>query len=85
MDPDVTLARIRDAIVSAHVAADGDSNDEEIEAWQSVGELFEALDGWLSSGGFPPKGWAPRPTIPLPAGACTYHQSMACSCWQATV
>lgn len=60
MDPDAALLALRTAITEAQDAADGDSNDEEIEAWQTVGELFDALDEWLRAGGFLPKEWRDR-------------------------
>lgn len=72
MDPNETLKRLRQAIkvfraaeANAEAAAEGDSNDAEIAALQrcagagaEVTELAEALDGWLSEGGFPPAAWA---------------------------
>jgi len=57
MDPNETLRQIRDGIEVARIAADEDSNDAEIQAWQEVGELFDALDAWLSGGGFHPGDW----------------------------
>ena len=57
MDPDETLRQIRDGIEQARNAASGDSNDAEIEAWQDVGHWFDALDRWLTSGGFLPRDW----------------------------
>jgi hypothetical protein len=57
MDPNTALDNIRAAIIVAQAAADGDSNDAEIEAWQEVGEAFQALDEWISKGGFLPDEW----------------------------
>lgn len=47
MDPNETLRRIRAAI----------RNDETGE----LAELVEALDDWLSGGGFLPSAWGSRP------------------------
>jgi hypothetical protein len=57
MDPNKTLASLRAALEDARAAAEGDSNDAEIEAWQEVGEYVEALDEWLTKGGFLPDDW----------------------------
>jgi len=57
MDPNQTLANLRAALTAAREAADGYSNDAEIEAWQEVGDHVEALDSWLSQGGFQPSAW----------------------------
>jgi hypothetical protein len=51
MDPNETLAQIR---------ADIATSDSEAGR---LGDLVEALDGWLSKGGFPPTAWQP----PVPA------------------
>jgi hypothetical protein len=64
MDPNEALRRLRAAIARARQLADGDSNDAEIEAWQEVGEYVQALDDWLSKGGFLPNAWLSAP----PAG-----------------
>lgn len=61
MDPDEALQQLREALSVAREAAEGDSNDAEIEAWQEVGDCVEALDDWLSKGGFLPGGWNPEP------------------------
>ena len=58
MDPNAALASLREALADAREAAEGDSNDAEIEAWQEVGERIDALDQWLSNGGFLPSAWA---------------------------
>jgi hypothetical protein len=57
MDPDAALRDLRAALEDARAAAEGDSNDAEIEAWQAVGDEIEALDEWLSKGGFLPLAW----------------------------
>jgi hypothetical protein len=43
MDPDKTLADIRHAIRNGEV--------------DTVFDLFEGLDDWLTKGGFPPNDW----------------------------
>lgn len=58
MDPNETLRELRESVRRAQRAADGDSNDAEIEAWQEAGEKILALDEWLSRGGFLPDDWA---------------------------
>ncbi len=51
MDPTATLARIREAL--ANHAENGLSDDETME----LVECVEALDDWLSRGGFLPTQW----------------------------
>ena len=58
MDPDATLALIREALAETAMAADGDSNDDEIAAAHKLRDGVEALDEWLSKGGFLPAAWA---------------------------
>jgi hypothetical protein len=55
MDPNATLREIR-AIVKG---ADEDGCLGSIEQARLV-DLWEALDGWLSNGGFLPKDWSPK-------------------------
>lgn len=57
MDPDLALQILREALNVAREAAEGDSNDVEVEAWQAVGDAFENLDNWLSKGGALPESW----------------------------
>jgi hypothetical protein len=55
MDPDETLRIIRQTIKQMRV----DEEDNVFEAHaQEVAEHFEALDEWLSKGGFKPKEWS---------------------------
>lgn len=49
MDPDETLKSARAAAERVHASSD----DAAIE----LAEAFEALDGWLSKGGFLPADW----------------------------
>lgn len=59
MDPDVALRELRAAIIEHHRLADSDTpNDAVLSAAEEVVRYAEALDGWLSAGGFPPAAWA---------------------------
>lgn len=49
MDPDAALSNLRNAIKQFH---GGDRS-----AADRLAEAAEALDGWMSRGGFPPKAW----------------------------
>lgn len=51
MDPDMTLARLR--VAAAKINAMLLLGDESTE----LAEAFEALDAWLSKGGFLPRAW----------------------------
>jgi hypothetical protein len=57
MDPDTALANAREAAKVAAEAANGDSNDAEIDALREALEAYQALDEWLTKGGFRPKAW----------------------------
>lgn len=57
MDPNKALEDLRSAIATLRKAAEGDSNDAEIEAGHAVADAVEALDQWLSRGGFVPDAW----------------------------
>lgn len=48
MDPDLTLAQARTLIAEAH---------ETGSDFDDLRDLFVALDGWLSQGGFLPEDW----------------------------
>lgn len=65
MDPDVALAELKRALGEAMAAADGDSNDDEIQAWQEVGDKLTGLMEWFEKGGYLPKAWrnAARSTV----------------------
>lgn len=52
MDPNETLRRLR-----AHMKNATEGNVLTVHETTEVGELFEALDEWLVSGGFPPSDW----------------------------
>jgi hypothetical protein len=57
MDPDANLAEMRD--LSTRILGDTTDTINSDEAIR-LAELVQALDGWLSGGGFPPKAWRPR-------------------------
>lgn len=57
MDPNELLRLALDARKRAGEAAEGDSNDAEIQYWQEYGEYTDDLFTWLSNGGFQPN-WA---------------------------
>lgn len=55
MDPDEALKKAREAL-SDH--RNGRLNAaEQADVLQELADAFEALDGWLSKGGFPPRAW----------------------------
>ena len=62
MDPDNTLQAIRD-IVEEALGSDGES-DKILE----LAERFEALDVWMSRGGFLPRKWEVNRNAALPDG-----------------
>lgn len=53
MDPDAALQQIRDEIAKCKEL---EKDDQYMGAFPLV-DLVEALDGWLSKGGFLPKAW----------------------------
>lgn len=67
MDPNETLRMIRQYAEKVNKWRDMmDRSDGQLLAWQReefeqdsfhLAEYAEALDGWLSKGGFPPSGW----------------------------
>jgi hypothetical protein len=56
MDPNATLAEIRALVAAIHSEATP-------ERCGDLAELVEALDNWLSKGGFAPDDWKP-PQVP---------------------
>jgi len=54
MDPNVTLRQLRAAVSDMA----GDEFEFDASAVGDAAELFEALDEWLSNGGFLPEDWA---------------------------
>lgn len=59
MDPNATLAKIR---MLAHIIEGG--HEDTARDAIDLAEAIQALDGWLTRGGFLPTPWAtaPRPT-----------------------
>ena len=60
MDPDKTLEQIREEIRKLrrwmrHPSYD--DPDNRLSEAEELVDLVEALDGWLTKGGFPPKDW----------------------------
>lgn len=51
MDPNVTLERIRNILSTPYQDSDGD------DLFSELCDLIEALDTWLSAGGFLPIAW----------------------------
>lgn len=54
MDPNATLQEIRDLIAAIQGEPMADDIDEKAS---DLAELFQALDWWLSDGGFVPNAW----------------------------
>jgi hypothetical protein len=55
MDPDVTLATMREAIVT-YTQSEAGTPAHDLAGDRAV-EAAMALDVWLSKGGFPPRAW----------------------------
>ena len=58
MDPDAALTNAREALARLRGAQDADLADETSEHAEELADAFEALDGWLSKGGFLPAPWS---------------------------
>lgn len=56
MDPDATLAQLRSLIAEERAA----EFEYDMDRYESIMELFEALDQWMSNGGHKPGPWAGR-------------------------
>lgn len=56
MDPNVTLANLRLVAVLVQQALDA-GNAPDADQVAELVELTQALDGWLSKGGFRPQDW----------------------------
>jgi hypothetical protein len=55
MDPNIVLTKLRELFAS--LDEDGTRFDDVLTVMEEVQENFEALDKWLTSGGFLPEGW----------------------------
>lgn len=60
MDPNATLARIRELAAQLEI----DSSDPYVV--EELAEQFTALDEWLSKGGFKPSAWVTPITVSMP-------------------
>jgi hypothetical protein len=80
MDPDEALKKAREALARIR-AASAESDSEEpsdsqawVQAWNDLRALldladaFEALDGWLSKGGFLPENWSSAGSLQYKCG-----------------
>ena len=57
MDPEQALKNARKAVRDWH-HADGDDADRLTDIGAQLVDAFQALDGWLSAGGFLPIAWS---------------------------
>lgn len=57
MDPNQTLQEIREFIVAYNTLPDRTPEYRFAELLDDIATRFEALDGWLSTGGFLPDSW----------------------------
>ena len=57
MDPNATLASIHSAIQDRNTAIQNEDSDAEIDAMVDIIESFNALDVWITNGGFLPTAW----------------------------
>lgn len=57
MDPDTNLAMVRSLIKQVNEAADRNDYRTLGDLAGDLAEYVEALDGWISQGGFLPKAW----------------------------
>jgi hypothetical protein len=57
MDPDSTLAALRDLISRLRSAA---TTDTKADLADELADTVDDLDGWLTRGGFLPRAWADR-------------------------
>jgi hypothetical protein len=64
MDPEQALAEARAALADYRTAQTNnrDHRDDHlvVDAADRLADAFEALDGWLSAGGYRPDDWNPR-------------------------
>lgn len=58
MDPDETLALLREVARDVDIHGFDHSGRNPIDAALQLATLVNALDGWLSTGGFLPQAWA---------------------------
>jgi hypothetical protein len=86
MDPNVALAKIREAVGELRQSDDDGVWADDSSQIGMLLEQFEALDEWLSRGGFLPKDWMPKPVKEKKVAPremiCSSHDTMEkCSAW----
>ena len=58
MDPNATLESLRDCLIVHRTLPDGEDHDDlELDVLRDIADRAEALDDWLSKGGFLPAAW----------------------------
>ena len=60
MDPNRTLEKLRELTKCVNDEEQVEVEIESVETLTDFAELFEALDEWLTGGGFLPKEWRER-------------------------
>lgn len=72
MDPNAALAKVREALTTIQPVMDNEHWDDDIryslgddlkEAVESLVEHVQALDEWLSRGGFQPEAWQQKDDV----------------------
>jgi len=71
MDPDECLKEIRAQLIIYNLSTD---DHELMTAAGKVCELVEAMDTWLTTGGFLPNSWAGAPVPPRSIGDARLHE-----------
>ena len=61
MDPDACLSEIRETILALKEAGNRGSVIEAYGHGETLAEYVQALDEWLTGGGFLPASWLPVP------------------------
>jgi hypothetical protein len=59
MDPNANLEEQRRLVNAINDARDNETDVDQDDIWR-LAELCEALDGWISNGGFLPHAWSVR-------------------------
>lgn len=57
MDPDVALEELREMVARCNRGCTAGGYGAEPITLEDFAEKFEALDQWMTSGGFAPRGW----------------------------
>lgn len=57
MDPDQVLLDLRNALYRLRQAEEQESSSDQLYAGHDLADGFEAMDEWMSKGGFLPFGW----------------------------